>query len=179
MGGVRKRYRTQGNHQVDFGTGEAGTAVRGYTLFLLYCLQKGTVQWNWGTRKEYFDNTAMQCMENRLKHMCDTNLERQEKLIRGTILMGTKRINGQKEERRGGTGMSNRSFLLQENLESHRIMAAEKIADILLKEAIWSEDGREVGWISIMMAGYKEMVSWLGRHCYGADGSDKVCKRML
>ncbi len=123
-----------------------------------------------GIWKEYFDDTAMQCMANRLKHMCDTDLECQEKLIRGAILIGTKRMNEQKVERLGGTGISDRNLLLGKNLESHRIMAAEKIADILLKEAIWSEDGREVGWISIMMAGYREksyMIRPMNFYLYG------------
>jgi len=120
--------------------------------------------------RDFFDDTAMQCMENRLKHMSDTDLKRQKKLIRGAILIGTKRMNGQKEEMLGGTGISDRSRLLEENLESRRIMAAEKIADILLKEAIWTEDGREAGWISIMMVGYREkgyMIRPIDFYLYG------------
>jgi len=131
-----------------------------------------------GIWKEYFDDTAMQCIENRLKHMCNTDLERQEKLICGALLVGTKRVNGQKLERLGGIGISDRlvtnlndkSSPLEENIEGRRIMAAEKMADILLKEAIWSEDGKEVGWISIAMAGYREkgyMIRPMNFYLYG------------
>lgn len=102
----------------------------------------------------YFDCTAMQCVENRLKRMCREDMERQEKLIHGALLIGTKGINGKRTERTGW--LNDRDYALEETLESRRIMAAEKIADTLLKEAVWSEDGREAGWISIMMAGYRE-----------------------
>lgn len=43
-----------------------------------------------------------------------------------------------------------------EEPESSGIGAAEKLAGILLREAIWSEEKEEAGWISIMMAGYGE-----------------------
>lgn len=49
-----------------------------------------------------------------------------------------------------------RGGISKEKMVGYRIRAAEKLAGILLREAIWSEDGEEVGWISIFMAGYRE-----------------------
>lgn len=40
--------------------------------------------------------------------------------------------------------------------ELEQAFIAKKIGDILLEEAIWSEDKKEVGWISMVMAGYRE-----------------------
>lgn len=144
--------------------------------------------------RNYFERTAMQCMENRLAHMCDADMERQKKLIRAALLIGTKKVNGKCPEiqRIQGLGRSEEIVLTdnvknegaireeitrdtqaadelghnchdsEENRENRGITAAEKIADFLLEEAIWSEDRSEVGWISIMMAGYRER-SWLIR----------------
>lgn len=100
----------------------------------------------------YFERTAMQCMENRLAHMCTADMERQKKLIRAAILIGTKKVNNKLPETQQMKGFG----------ESQEIKTAEKIADFLLEEAIWSEDGSEVGWISIVMAGYRER-NWLIR----------------
>ena len=86
------------------------------------------------------------------------DLERQQKLIRAALLMGTKRaLQGEEWQGHGETetvpGAEKEGF---EEAESSGIGAAEKLAGILLREAIWSEDKEEAGWISIMMAGYGE-----------------------
>lgn len=115
------------------------------------------------TWKDYLDCTAMECVYNRLKHMSTKNMECQKKLIRQALLIGTKKLVGQ------GLGGTERKGSLhpKAGLKSRGIKAAEKFADLLMEEAVWSEDGKEAGWISIMMAGYREK-SYLIRpmNCY-------------
>ena len=41
-------------------------------------------------------------------------------------------------------------------VEEAKRKVAESIANHILANAIWSEDKNELGWISIIMAGYKE-----------------------
>ncbi len=161
--------------------------------------------------KDYFDRPALHCVESRLGRMCTKDMERQKKLIREALLIGTKKVGGQGQEgteRKGGTagaekppglerspglGRSSGSDKTVEASETapgnHRIMAAEKIADFLLEEAVWSEDGKEVGWISIMMAGYREksyLILPMNYYLYGglagtavflAELADKTKKR--
>ena len=107
---------------------------------------------------DYFSRTAMECVEQRLSRMCAADLERQQKLIRNALLMGTKRVmQGSKWPGQGGNDSAPEiRKSSSEEPGSRRISAAEKLADILLREAIRSEDGGEVGWISIMMAGFRE-----------------------
>ena len=85
----------------------------------------------------------MECVEQRLGRMCAADLERQQKLIRNALLMGTKRaMQGSKWLGQGG---NNPAPEIRESSSeepgSRRIIAAEKLADIPLREAIWSEDG--------------------------------------
>ena len=44
----------------------------------------------------------------------------------------------------------------RQEAEDIRIRIAERIGDILLENAIWSEDGTEVGWITMTAAGSRE-----------------------
>lgn len=109
------------------------------------------------TWRNYFECTAMQCMEDRLAHMCTADMERQKKLIRAAILIGTKKVNNKPLEIQ-----QIKEFGDHDPKANRGIKTAERIADFLLEEAIWSEDGGEVGWISITMAGYRER-NWLIR----------------
>ena len=85
----------------------------------------------------------MECVEQRLGRMCAADLERQQKLIRNALLMGTKRaMQGAKLPGQGGKdSVPEIKKSSSEEPGSRRISAAEKLADILLREAIWSEDG--------------------------------------
>ena len=111
----------------------------------------------------YFSCTAMERVGQRLRRMCAADLERQQKLIRTSLLMGTKRaMQGAEWPGQDGDGAApGMEGTSPEERESRRIRAAEKLADILVRDAIWSEDGGEVGWISIMMAGYGERSYWM------------------
>lgn len=98
----------------------------------------------------YFTSPIINCVEDRLKRMNKTDMERQKKLMRTALLLGTKR---KKPEQKNILSEENESDISQEDLET---IVAERIGEILLKEALWSEDGKDVGWISIVMAGYRE-----------------------
>ena len=45
----------------------------------------------------------------------------------------------------------------KQEAEGIRIRIAERIGDILLENAIWSEDGREAGWLSMMAADLRRL----------------------
>lgn len=54
----------------------------------------------------------------------------------------------------------------KQEAEGIRIRIAERIGDILLENAIWSEDGREAGWLSMMTAGFRADLRRLGTAVY-------------
>ncbi len=134
----------------------------------------------------YFAYPVMKYIERRLDRMGAEDLERQQKLIRMVLLMGAKREPGQgclwaagemeavsgrwrSGKREEGAAVEGWSGGRQEEeaavkgriserqeAEDIRIRIAERIGDILLENAIWSEDGTEVGWITMTAAGSRE-----------------------
>ena len=184
---------------------ECQELMRGDVPYFYYDVCKKELCSGTGKKREaFFENTAIQCIRNRLERMCAADMERQAKLIQDVLFIGTKAINRQegksirniavgvevntewKRKRaedtrkdkggctegtqkdirvesaqkrigsRGESAWKSMGKLKKDNQEKNSILAAEKIADTLLEEAIWSKDRREVGWISIMMVGYKE-----------------------
>ena len=109
--------------------------------------------------KDFFSAPALSEVKNRLSRMSEEDLQRQSKLIRAALLMGTKKWNNPDFEMRMLTDEKVSSVemsKLEKELEEKGIAAAEKIGDLLLEEAIWSENKQTVGWISIIVAGYRE-----------------------
>lgn len=134
----------------------------------------------------YFAYPMMKYIERRLDRMGAEDLERQQKLIRSALLMGVKRDTEQgcpwaaevmetasdgwrNEKREEGAAVEGWRNGRQEEeaavkrwrsewqeAEDIRIRVAERIGDILLENAIWSEDGKEVGWITMTAAGFRE-----------------------
>ena len=102
--------------------------------------------------ENFFSTSIMSCLRKRLAKMGEHDMNRQIRFIHAAISIGTKKQESKKL-----------SFNVQDieafddiEIEEVKIQVAESIADQLLENAIWSEDKKEVGWISIMMAGYKE-----------------------
>lgn len=99
--------------------------------------------------KDYFKSPTINNVINRLCQMDDIDMRRQEKLIRAALLPGTKR-NIEKKKK------TDASFDINISQDDIETIIAGRIGEILLQEAIWSDDGKDVGWISIVMAGYRE-----------------------
>lgn len=91
----------------------------------------------------YFDEPVITVIQRRLGRMGQRDLERQEQLIRAALLMGTKK------KRMAAPVCGNAG-------KGAGTAAAERIGAHLLQEAIWSDDRTELGWISMVMAGYRE-----------------------
>lgn len=107
----------------------------------------------------YFRYPVLECVERRLECMGAEDLGRQQNLIRRALLMGTKGQTGQGclwEAGKVGAASGSWGTGRQEETEGIRIRAAERIGDILLENAIWSEDGKEVGWLSMTATGFRE-----------------------
>lgn len=111
--------------------------------------------------EKYFEDTAMAGIHNRLNRMCNEDLQYQKKLIHRVLLLETKKVNTdnlflRREILQHPVIAAGRKKVNQENeWEQDRIKTAEKIADILLENAVWSEDKTEVGWINTIVADHK------------------------
>lgn len=108
-----------------------------------------------GRLKAYFRETALESVRDRLFRMERKDLERQKKWIRTALLMGERSRNVPVPE----GDMSNTLSL--ENVGESKmpgLSVAERIGDFLLEEAVRSDDGKDVGWISILIAGYQEQI---------------------
>lgn len=81
---------------------------------------------------------------------------------------GTKREMGKRYLWEAGAMgvISDRWGTGKQEAEGIRIRIAERIGDILLENAIWSEDGREAGWLSMMTAGFRADLRRLGTAVY-------------
>jgi len=121
---------------------------------------------------DYFALPVMECIERLLKRMEPVDLERQKRLIRTALLLGTK-SGGEAPKEAAFKGAGGRKEAGSPQVETEKTaaeeepkntqdveqmgrLAAEKIGQLLLEEAVWSEDGTDVGWISIIMVGYRE-----------------------
>lgn len=123
--------------------------VRGDIPYFYFDVGDGALYSGTGGKVEnFFPVPISQCIAKRLVHMSKNDLERQKKLIRAALLMGTKKISMVKQ--------GNWNIAFERYREENGVIAAEKIGDMLLEEAIWSDDKKDVGWISMIMAGYRE-----------------------
>ena len=149
--------------------GEAGEWIRkqeqeelrrGDVPIFTYCPGGRQMYSGTGERlKGYFEYPVLKCIQRRLGRMGADDLRRQQRLIRTALLMGAKRETEQGylwEAGKVGVASGSLGTGGQEEAEGFRIRAAERIGDILLENAIWSEDGKEVGWISMMATGFRE-----------------------
>lgn len=116
-------------------------------------------------RERYFQAPVIQTVLNRLDRLNAADLRRQQKLIKAALSMGTKMLHGKKEKAVQSIATEPETGMNAEtgadcgdgnSVKEAALAVAEKIGDILLEEAIWSEDRKEIGWISMMMAGYGE-----------------------
>ena len=115
-------------------------------------------------REGYFQAPAIRYVEGRWERLNEDDLRRQQKMIRAALSMGAKTQPKKNIERKGAVKAADRREGAAENKgrepglpEGQAGTAiAEKIGDIILEEAIWSENRQAVGWISIVMAGYGE-----------------------
>ncbi len=148
--------------------GEAGEWIRkqeqeelrrGDVPIFTYCPGGRQMYSGTGERvKGYFEYPVLKCIQRRLGRMGAEDLRRQQRLIRTALLIGAKRETEQGylwEAGKVGVASGSLGTGGQEEAE-FRIRAAERIGDILLENAIWSEDGKEVGWISMMATGFRE-----------------------
>ena len=120
---------------------------------------------------DFLETPPMESVQNRLLHMGHTDLNRQIKLIETALSLGARGCvskHNDKTEAESRIQYSSKrcqSESLQNvvnpvkpyrAIDGQGIETAEKIGELLLEEAIWSSDGKEAGWISIIMAGYQE-----------------------
>ncbi len=106
--------------------------------------------------ENYFETSVLAEVEQRLIHMCKKDMENQRRMIRAALLMGTKNWGAAKRENRSLIEKDFKFKVDKEIPKGYGSAAAEKVGDFLLKEAIWSEDRKNVGWISIIAVGYQE-----------------------
>jgi type 2 lantibiotic biosynthesis protein LanM len=106
-------------------------------------------------KKDYFKDSTLSSVKRRLSNMGKSDMLQQKRLIQSSIRMGTKAA---REEKSVENKNKNVTDMAQEKIVIHKsaVKIAEQIGDILLEEAIWSEDKQSVGWINITMAGYEE-----------------------
>jgi len=102
--------------------------------------------------ENYFSAPIMSYLRNRLAKMGEHDMNRQIRFIHAAISIGTKK----QEDKIIDFNSQDMESFDDGEIEEAKVQVAERIADHLLENAIWSEDKKEVGWISIMMAGYQE-----------------------
>ncbi len=133
---------------------EAAALKNGDIPYFWYLSEEPDLQVGKGERLEgYFRETALDSIRDRLSRMGRKELERQKKWIRTALLMGerSRAVSSPEADMavplpKGGADRS----------KVPGLWAAERIGDFLLEEAVRSDDGSDVGWISILMAGYRE-----------------------
>ena len=119
-------------------------------------------------REAFFSKPVIEGVEKRWRQMSAGDLRLQKKLIGSVLRMGTKTGGpgpdpGKKKETRRQDEAGGRTA------KQKGLAVAVRIGEILREEAIWSEDRREVGWISMMMAGYRErsyLIRPMNRYLY-------------
>ncbi len=110
----------------------------------------------------YFAVPVMQGIKERLLRMGEADRKRQEKLIWTALFIGEKSRLGKEdgcgkiEQGADKTEDEKKGDNLQSKWGKMGVRIAEQVGEILLEEAIWSENRKNVGWISIIMAGYRE-----------------------
>ena len=112
------------------------------------------------TYKNYFIRTCIQCIKERLFRMSQRNMEYQKKLIQIVISTDNTKQKMQLYEENKlqeyDKQPKRKEVLKDEGIKRERrqaeICIAERIGEILLEEAHWSDDKKSVGWINIMMA---------------------------
>ena len=119
------------------------------------CLHSGTGE----VYEKYFVTPVLQEIKERLFRMNEKERERQEKLIWTALFQGTK--SKPKKETEYWKMKTKEKKEWNEKTENQQMgkvgrVIAEQVGKILLNEAIWSEDRKNIGWISIIMAGYRE-----------------------
>lgn len=116
--------------------------------------------------KNYFSKPVIEEVCGRLKRLKKSDMERQEKLMRMALFLGEKSAVNLPDAADKKSGES-----LEKSIKNSSvgILVAEEIGEILLDEAIWSDDRKNVGWISIIMAGYRErgyLIRPMGMYLY-------------
>ncbi len=93
--------------------------------------------------KDFFPYPIMDSVKRRLRNLCETDLQMQKRFILASLMPGKR---------------STASQTSWEKLkdEASRMKIAERIGNHLLEEAVWTEDRKEIGWISVTMTGYQE-----------------------
>jgi len=131
-------------------------------------LYEGDIPYFWYVAKEralhssmgetylnYFEQPVIERIRNRLQKMNEQDLSRQQRFIRNALFIGTKKV----EDDNGITVFDSDNMEEEVSAEDKThigLSIAELVGDILLEEAIWTDDKENVGWISIVMAGYGE-----------------------
>lgn len=126
---------------------------KGDIPYFWYCPDRLELHSGTGERYEvYFQVTAFKRIQDRLNRMSEIDLHRQRKLIRASLLMGDKSKKLLADKTGAGKAGIGKGLQSRQN----GLSVADRIGKLLLEEAIWSEDRKDVGWISILMAGYQE-----------------------
>lgn len=100
----------------------------------------------------YFSYSGEDCLSEirkRLERMHSADLCRQQKLIANALYMGTKIVMS-------GSGKTDQKREIQDVSEDARLDLAERIGRIMLENALWSEDKTDIGWINIVLVGFKD-----------------------
>ncbi len=138
--------------------------------------------------RDYFFEPVIKEVFGRLKRLKQSDRKRQEKLMRMALFLGEKPVAGEnfsigkkdfgtqkKTEINLSDAIAKKCGEGLEGLEGAiedipaGVLIAEEIGKILLNEAIWSDDRKNVGWISIIMAGYRErgyLIRPMGMYLY-------------
>lgn len=98
--------------------------------------------------EDYFESPVIKHIERRLLSMDEDDIRYQKKLIRASLQTKTK------------TEFPSFPHACQENTgadwKTHRQRAAEKIGKKICKEAVWSKDRSDAGWISMISSREQE-----------------------
>lgn len=123
---------------------------------------------------DFFAVPLLKELKGRLKRLSENDLNRQLRLIRNALFLGTKRVNepaarpAENKVLPCGIGDGKKT--------------AEQIGGILRENAIWSEDREDVGWICMSLAGFREQgfyIRPMGMYLYdGVAGAAVFLQRL-
>lgn len=97
----------------------------------------------------YSGDECLQLIRERMRRMSHADLRQQKRLMEAALFIGTKDIAQ-------GSGCICGDRLEAAVTEDMRLRLAEQVGDVLLENAVWSDDKFDVGWINIVLAGFGE-----------------------
>lgn len=157
--------------------------TRGDVPYFWYCASEKFLCSGTGKRLEnFFVTTAMQDIASRLEGWGEEDLLRQQKLIKASMFIGKKTSDKQNACNAVMRHNHEKGCGIIPDKKKIGLLMAEKLHDLLMEGAIWSQNKEEIGWISMTVAGYQErgyLIRPMNLYLYDGIGGIAILEAML